>query len=129
MISEHLLTELKQKLEAEKSRLESELSEIATKRKTGKEQWDATYPVSDDDKSSSSGSMEEMGDEIEEYNTRLSEEATLEKRLQDIDNAFLRMENKTYGTCKVCNAEIPLERLQANPAAATDVQHASSGSF
>ena len=65
-----------------------------------------------------------MADETEEYNTRLSEEDTLERRLHEINKALDRMSKNTYGMCSVCKKEIPMERLNANPAAAEDIEHA-----
>lgn len=125
MIEKHIIAELEKKLEEEKDRLERELSEIATKNPNVKGGWDAIYPVSDDDRSGSSGSLEEMSNEIEEYHERLSEEDALEKRLAEVTAALSRIDTGTYGVCSVCGIDIPLERLMANPAAATDIQHAS----
>lgn len=46
-----------------------------------------------------------------------------ERRLEAIDAALKRMDQGTYGTCSVCHALIPIERLEANPAANTCVTH------
>jgi RNA polymerase-binding transcription factor DksA len=37
--------------------------------------------------------------------------------LRDLEVARMRIEGGSYGTCTDCGAEIPLERLHANPAA------------
>ena len=37
--------------------------------------------------------------------------------LADIDSALKRIDDGTYGTCVGCGQEIPLQRLEANPAA------------
>jgi RNA polymerase-binding protein DksA len=37
--------------------------------------------------------------------------------LADIDSALKRIEEGTYGTCVTCGQEIPLQRLEAYPAA------------
>ena len=124
MLEKHIALEFERRLEEEKTRIEKELSEIAVKTPGSKDKWSATYPFSDDDKSGSSSSMENMGDEVEEYNERLSEEDTLEKRIHEINMALERISANTYGTCSVCNKDIPMERLNANPAAAEDIQHA-----
>lgn len=124
MIDPHIITELEKNLEQEKLRVETELSSIATKNPAKKDSWNATYPAGEDDVSASSGAIEEMGDEIEEYDTRLSEKDTLEKRIHEINEALGRIEKGTFGTCVICKKEIPLERLRANPAAATDIEHA-----
>jgi DnaK suppressor protein len=40
-----------------------------------------------------------------------------ERQLQDIDRAAGRLEKGDYGTCEACGAVIPVERLEARPAA------------
>jgi RNA polymerase-binding protein DksA len=40
-----------------------------------------------------------------------------ERQLQDIDRAFSRLDDGAYGTCEACGALIPVERLEARPAA------------
>lgn len=37
--------------------------------------------------------------------------------LRDLEVARMRLDGGTYGTCTDCGAEVPLERLRANPAA------------
>lgn len=124
MLEKNILLEFEKKLEEEKTRIEAELSEIAVKSPTRKGHWDAAYPVSDDDRSGSSSSLEDMENETEEYHERVSEEDTLEKRLNEINEALMRIDKGTYGLCSQCGMDIPLERLHANPAAAEDIQHA-----
>ncbi|MEK7636735.1 MAG: hypothetical protein AAB362_03555 [Patescibacteria group bacterium] len=124
MLEKHITLEFERRLEEEKVRIEKELSEIAVKTPGDKDKWRATYPFSDDDKSGSSSSIEDMSDEVEEYNERLSEEDTLEKRLHEINMALEKISANTYGICSVCNKDIPMERLNANPAAMQDIQHA-----
>ena len=124
MIEKHIVLEFEKRLEEEKARIEKELSEIATKTPGKKGGWSASYPFSDDDRSGSSGSLEDMENETEEFQERLSEEDTLERRLHEISEALNRVSTNTYGDCTVCGKAIPMERLNANPAAATDIQHA-----
>ncbi|HSL11811.1 MAG TPA: TraR/DksA C4-type zinc finger protein [Actinomycetota bacterium] len=40
-----------------------------------------------------------------------------ERQLQDVDRAISRLDDGTYGTCEACGVEIPVERLEARPAA------------
>ncbi|MBI4919824.1 TraR/DksA C4-type zinc finger protein [Candidatus Azambacteria bacterium] len=47
----------------------------------------------------------------------------LELRLRDVNGALEKIEKGTYGTCETCGAEIPEDRLKANPAAKTDMEH------
>lgn len=66
----------------------------------------------------------DVGDQIEELvtNTPLVEE--LETRHEEVEEALEKIDNGTYGTCDECGEEIPLDRLEANPAARTCVAHA-----
>ena len=68
-------------------------------------------------------STDEMADEIEEYETVLEAEHTLESRLLAVNLALERIGNNAYGFCKTCKKEIPTERLRANPAAEFDMEH------
>ena len=40
-----------------------------------------------------------------------------ERQLQDVERAVSRLDAGTYGTCEACGAVIPVERLEARPAA------------
>lgn len=42
-------------------------------------------------------------------------EETAEATLREIDRAFERLDDGTYGTCRVCGREIGEERLEARP--------------
>ncbi len=124
MIDPKIIGEFERLLEEEKNKIEKELSEIAVKSPHQKDSWDASYPAGTDDRSAASGAYEEMEDEIEEYHERLTEEKTLEERVHEINQALARIDGGTYGMCSVCGKEIPMERLRANPAASTDIEHA-----
>lgn len=123
-IDANKISELKEKLLAEKQNLEKLLSSFATKDPKMKGDWDTKFPNMGEKSSYSSGALEERQDEVEEYEAELSEEHALEERLRDVNDALSAMENGTYGKCKKCGAEIPSERLEANPAAVTDIEHA-----
>jgi RNA polymerase-binding transcription factor DksA len=47
----------------------------------------------------------------------------LESRYDSILSALSRIEKKKYGKCDVCGKEINEERLEADPAATTCVEH------
>ncbi|QQG45758.1 MAG: TraR/DksA C4-type zinc finger protein [Candidatus Sungiibacteriota bacterium] len=70
-------------------------------------------------------SLEEEADEVEEYETRLGAEHSLESRLLEVTKALERIQKGTYGICIKCGKEIPVERLRANPAAEADLEHNS----
>ena len=49
--------------------------------------------------------------------------SNLEVRLEQVNKALEKIENDTYGTCEKCGTDIPEERLKANPAATTCIEH------
>lgn len=66
----------------------------------------------------------DAADQIEELVTNVPLVAELEERHTAIVEALEKMDDGTYGMCEECNEPIPLERLKANPAARTCVEHA-----
>ncbi|WP_051549214.1 TraR/DksA family transcriptional regulator [Nocardioides sp. URHA0032] len=50
-----------------------------------------------------------------------------EEHLAAVEAALARVDAGTYGVCAVCGREIPAERLEARPTAATCVACATSG--
>ncbi|HAJ44823.1 TPA: hypothetical protein DCX62_00660 [Candidatus Azambacteria bacterium] len=70
----------------------------------------------------------ESGESVNESDEDMKNKALsdhLELRLKEVREALERIDGGTYGICEVCQKEIPLERLQANPAAKTDMEHVS----
>lgn len=55
-----------------------------------------------------------------EENSRLA--ARQQKFIKDLDAALIRIENKTYGVCRVTGKLIPKERLMIVPHATTTVE-------
>jgi RNA polymerase-binding transcription factor DksA len=54
-------------------------------------------------------------------------EANAEQHLGDIDAALKRIDDGTYGKCRVGGEEIPAERLEAIPWTAVCIDHADRG--
>lgn len=108
-----VLSELKTKLLAEKMRLEEELARIATP--TGTE---GDYETKFDD---FGNDPDENASEVEEYVDNVAVEGTLESQLKDVIDALAKMDAGTYGVCEKTGEMIPVERLQAYPAARTKV--------
>jgi DnaK suppressor protein len=100
----------KKRLEEEKGRIMEYLGYFA-KKDSNRENWEANFPDFD-----GSASREEEVDEVEEYNTLLSLEFSLEEKLKEINSALEKIENGTFGICEKCKNEIEIERLKANPA-------------
>lgn len=116
-LSEDELNDLRANLEAEHDSLGEEL---ATHGKKIKGDWEG--------KSSSKGEEadpNDSADNIEELATNVPLVEELEQRVREIEKALAKMDNGTYGMCETCGEGIVLERLEANPAAATCVVHAS----
>ncbi len=64
-----------------------------------------------------------LADKYEEEVTNEGVLDTLEERLKEVTDALARIENGTFGKCKVCGKEIEKEKLEANPATTTCVEH------
>lgn len=116
--------ELKLALEKEHDLLVAELKVIAKPDPAIKGNWSANYPKFDREEYGSHGSLETEADEVEEYEELLEAEHSLESRLLAINHALHRINTNAYGICTKCQKEISLERMRANPAASTCVEHA-----
>lgn len=114
MISEELKKELKEKLEAEKAKLEEELRKFAKPTENPsdfKTQFEDIGPDRD-----------ENATEVENYSDSLALENKLEEQLRNSIDALEKMEKGNYGICENCEKEIDIERLKAYPAAKTCVE-------
>ena len=105
------LAELKERLLAEKSRLESELSRFA--KPTGAE---GDYATKFEDMGTD---PDENASEVEEYVDNLALESNLEGQLRDVNDALAKIDKGTYGVCEKTGENISLDRLRAYPAART----------
>jgi RNA polymerase-binding transcription factor DksA len=118
-----MIAEMKKALAAEHDRLVAELKNIAhPDRKTAGE-WRTDFPRFEPMEIGSHAAQHEGADEVEEYESRLAAESSLETRLLQVNRALERIATGTYGVCLACKKPIPEERLQANPAAAYDITH------
>lgn len=108
----------KEKLETTLTDVISELSEIAIQNKqTG--DW-AAIP---DPETIGNADENVEADAVETWNERRALMAQLEIRYRNITRALTKLEQGTYGVCEICGGHIEPERLQANPAARTDMAH------
>jgi len=107
------VTEMKERLEAEKARLEKDLGSFATPDLQAKQQdFNTTYQDFGDDE-------DENANEIAAYSNNLALEGELEKELRDINGALKHISDGTYGTCKYCKNGISEDRLRARPTASS----------
>jgi len=127
MLDQKTINELKTALEKEQELLISELKTIATPDPNLKDDWDVKHEEWGEDQITSEEDLE-TGESVNESDEDMKNKALsdhLESRLRDVNNALKRIEDGTYGICEVCKKPIPLERLKANPAASTDIEHAT----
>ena len=110
----------KKLLEDEKARLEAELREVGEINPDNPADWQPTAEKSDTatdaDKNVRAGAMED-------FEVRTSIEVTLENRLLNVVDALERIEKGEFGKCEVDGKDIEEERLEANPAATTCIEH------
>ena len=69
-----------------------------------------------------SNHLADLGSDEAEYETKLLLSATQKEYLREIDEALLRIEDGTYGTCEMTGEAIGLERLRALPTARLSVK-------
>lgn len=126
MLDQNTLQELKTALLKERDLLTKELETIATPDPNVKGDWDIKHEEWSEDQITSREALE--GDEsVNESDEDMKNKALsdrLELRLKEVNEALERMESGTYGMCEACKKPIDIERLKANPAAKTDMEHA-----
>ncbi|MFH1508685.1 MAG: TraR/DksA C4-type zinc finger protein [bacterium] len=109
-LSADFISEMKQKLEEEKLKLEGQLESFAKKDKHEESDYDTSFPEY--------GSTEEdNAAEVASYDSSLSVEHNLESHLADVNGALKRIEDDTYGICLKTGKPISENRLRALPSA------------
>jgi DnaK suppressor protein len=106
---------MKDHLEAEKARLESELSAFAHRSAGSEGEFETNFPNIGDKE-------DENASEVAEFSNNLSLEDELEKALRDVGNALESLEKGTYGVCKYCSQDIDERRLVARPTSSSCIQ-------
>lgn len=108
----------RQKLEAEKAKLEEEMGRIGRPNLRVPGDWEPVPPEN---------SME--ADLVDQADITLNRETNaailndLEARYDSVLAALKRIGESTYGTCTVCGKTIEAARLAADPAATTCTEH------
>ena len=126
MLDQKTLEELEAALAKECEVLIGELKTIATPDPNLKDDWNVKHEEWSEGQITSKEELE-AGESVNESDEDMKNKALsdhLELRLRDVNNAIKRIEDGNYGICEICKEPIPLERLKANPAAATDIEHA-----
>lgn len=112
-LSPEQVTDLKNRLVAEKARLEEELSTIAKQNPSNPEDWSAVVDEADAD----SADKNDIADAMEDLEENTGISNALEAQLKEVNDALERMDAGTYGHDEETGEPIPVERLEANPSA------------
>ncbi len=112
--SAQFLDEIRILLEAEKVRLEGELSKFATKVPGTTANYEADFPEFGDEE-------DDNVHEMEKYVVDKSLEETLESSLRDVIKSLKRLDEGAYGICKYCDQPIDEKRLLARPTSSSCV--------
>jgi DnaK suppressor protein len=99
------LDELRQRLVAERNRLQSEIEAVSARPAEFRPTHDSYY----------GNHLADVGSDTFEEEKAVAIEAHLTGMLQKVTDALERFENGTYGICQECRQPIPPERLEALP--------------
>lgn len=106
------LKRLKQGLEEEKIKIETELESFANKNPVVRGDYQARFPLTDE-----TDTPDVKAHSVTGYEEERAIEQNLELRLKEIDETLKKIEAGTYGVCAKCLAPIEERRLMAVPAA------------
>jgi len=109
----------KEKLLAEKAKLEGELATVGRINPDNPADWEPT-PVNPGEREFDPN---DRADKIEDYENNTAILKQLEIQLLDVNDALSKFEKGTYGVCEVDGSQIEEGRLNANPAARTSMKH------
>lgn len=112
--------EFEEALLKEKAGLEKSLATVATKNPGDPNDWEASFP----DLNGDSADKSDKADEVEEFDTNLGINSVLEEKLREVRDALTRIADGSYGKCEKGGEMIEENRLRANPAARTCIEHA-----
>ncbi|MEK7598870.1 MAG: hypothetical protein AAB474_00225 [Patescibacteria group bacterium] len=110
------------KLEEEREALERQLKMIAKRNPENPKNWMPIQP----DLNTQQSEASEMADLFEEFENTAGREVALELRLNEVNAALKKIEAGTYGLCETDQKPISPERLEADPAAKTCVEHSKN---
>lgn len=113
-----MLQELKKRLDEELLQITSELEKIATKHPESGD-WVAV-PASGD---VGNADANVGADAAEEWSKRRAIMSQLEIRHRNVARALEKISNNIYGICEISGKPIEEERLNANPAARTNIEN------
>ncbi|MBU6231903.1 MAG: TraR/DksA C4-type zinc finger protein [Patescibacteria group bacterium] len=117
-MTEKDLEHFKQKLLADKARLEAGLADIGQKTDSADDWQPAAKDIEVD-----AADENEVADKLEEIEGNSGIVAQLENELKEVNAALDRMKSGKYGLCETCGKPIEKERLEANPSARVSIKH------
>lgn len=111
-------TKYRTRLEEEKARLEGELETVGRRNPSNPEDWEpiAVNPELVPDPN-------DRADQMTEYRGNAAILTDLENRYNEVKGALTRMDEGSYGTCRICGKDIEEARLDADPSADTCKEH------
>jgi len=109
----------KEKLEAEKTKLETELSGVGRINPDNPKDWEPKPSDLNIDPSEAN----DRADSVRAYEENTALVKDLEIRYNNVLRALKKIEDGTFGTCEISNEAIEEDRLSANPAARTCKAH------
>jgi DnaK suppressor protein len=108
----------KERLEAEKVKLESEMSSLGHRNPAVPNDWEVAR-----EEDSIEADLADQADIIVTRENTAAIFSDLEARYDAVIGALARIEQGTYGVCMVCGKPIQEARLGADPAATTCIEH------
>ena len=108
----------RERLEAEKLRLESDMGSVGRRNSAVPGDWE---PLPS--QMGTEADLIDQADEVVSRETNSAILADLEARYDGVLAALEHIKKGTYGVCEVCGKKIELPRLTADPTAATCIEH------
>ncbi len=112
-------TEYKKELEKELKVLEDDLKSIGRKNPSHPTDWEPTVTKMDTDHADEN----EVADALDSFEENTAIMSKLEPRYNEVKEALRKIADGSFGKCTTCGKDIEEERLIANPAATTCIQH------
>lgn len=106
------------RLTEEKATLETELATVGRRNPSNPNDWEAVPQ-----ETGARADPNDRADQIEHFAENSAILTDLENRYNDVIAALSRIEDGTYGACRVCEEAIEEDRLEADPAAQTCKEH------
>ena len=115
-------TQYKERIEQELADVTKDLQAIGRVNPDNPKDWEAVPEEMDIDAADSNV----VADKFEEFENNKAALNQLETRFNELKDALARIDAGAFGNCEVCGKEIEPERLGANPAARTCIEHVES---